>query len=222
MINPKHWETKGEKMGFGKSEVFEETYANYLKELEQIDLKSRAETLGGKMKETHLCLPFYDQWFTIGPEGIYDLSGKRCGFSVAVVLLKYILMCPDKAVVPGGDWMTFRDFKDSGPLISYFTSNTNKTLEQAFAGKCHLLKDACDSMGAEKGEFSDTYDVSLVVNVLPRIPVTINFNDRDEEFPAAASILYRQTTAEYLDMESLAITGTWLSGKLLNYLSLDD
>ena len=205
-------------MGFGKSEVFEETYANYLKELEQIDLKNRAKTLGGKMKESDLCLPFYDQWFTIGSQGIYDLSGKRCGFSVAVVLLKYILMCPERPIVPGGEWMTFRDFKDSGPLISYFTTNTNKTLEQAFAGKCHMLTDACTSMGAEKGEFSDVYDVSLVVNALPRIPVTINFNDRDEEFPAAASILYRQTTSQYLDMESLAITGTWLSGKLLSYL----
>ena len=64
-------------MGFGKSEVFEETYANYLKELEQIDLKNRAETLGGKMKESDLCLPFYDQWFTMGPKEfmIYPESG---------------------------------------------------------------------------------------------------------------------------------------------------
>ncbi|SMD11045.1 protein of unknown function [Desulfocicer vacuolatum DSM 3385] len=204
-------------MGFGKSEVFEETYANYLKEIEQIDLKKRSEILGGRMEKNHLCLPFYDQWFSIGPEGIFDVSGKRCGFSVAVVLLKYILMCPDTPIVPGGEWLTFRDFKDSGPLISYFTANTNKTLEQTFAGKCQLLKDACGALGAKEGEFTDTYDISLMVNALPKIPVMINFNDRDEEFPAAASILYRKTTEVYLDMESLAISGTWLAGRLLNH-----
>lgn len=206
-------------MGFGKSAVFEETYENYLKQIQTLNLKDRAEILGGEMRESRLRLPFYGQWFSIGPEGIVDVSGRRCGFSVAVVLLKYILMCPDTLVVPGGEWITFRDFKDSGPLISYFTANTCKTLEQAFSGKSHLLKGACQTMGVTDGQFSETYDVSLMVHALPRIPVMINFNDSDYEFPAAASILYRKTTADYLDMESLAITGTWLSGKLLKYLS---
>ncbi len=208
-------------MGFEKSAVFEETYDNYLKEIHALDLRGRAEILGGRMEADHLCLPFFGRWFTVGPEGIEDESGKRCGFSVAVVLLKYILMCPDTPVLPGGEWMTFRNFKDSGPLTIYFTSNVTHPLEQGFAGKIHLLRDACDSLGATEGEFSDTYDVSLKVHALPKIPVMINFNDCDDEFPAAASILYRKTTARYLDMESLAMTGAWLSGKLLKYLSDD-
>ena len=169
------------------------------------------------MHGSHLCLPFYGQWFSISPQGIYDSSGKRCGFSVAVVLLKYILMCPSRMVEPGNEWFTFRDFKDAGPLISYFTANTNKTLEQTFAGKSTLLEAACHGMGATKGLFSHSYDLSLMVHTLPRIPVMINFNDADDEFPAAASILFLKTTAEYLDMESLAIAGTALACKLLGY-----
>ena len=207
-------------MAFEKSAVFEETYENYLKEISALDLRGRAEILGGGMREDRLCLPFYGQWFTVGPEGIADASGKRCSFSVAVVLLKYILMCPDRAVVPGGEWMAYRNFKDSGPLTTYFASNAINSLEQIFAGKVQLLREACDALGATEGEFSDTYDLSLVIHALPKIPVMLNFNDCDDEFPAAASILYRKTTERYLDMESLAITGTWLSGKLVSLLGV--
>lgn len=44
-------------MGFGKSAVFEETYKNYLEDIKRLDLKSRAEILGGEMQANCLHLP---------------------------------------------------------------------------------------------------------------------------------------------------------------------
>ena len=43
----------------------------------------------------------------------------------------------------------------------------------------------------------------------------LNFNDRDDLFPPACSVLYRKSAESYLDMECLAMTGTLLCGKLL-------
>jgi hypothetical protein len=50
--------------------------------------------------------------------------------------------------------------------------------------------------------------------MLPRIPIRLRFNDKDDEFPAQSSILFRQSTESYIDMESLAIGGTYFTGML--------
>ena len=63
---------------------------------------------------------------------------------------------------------------------------------------------------------SETYDLALQFHALPRIPVLLNFNDRDDLFPASVSVLYRASAECFLDMECLAITGTLLAGRLIS------
>ena len=202
-------------MGFGSATVFEETYDRYLEEVGRLNLPRRAPILGGKMDGQALVLDFYGTRYAVSSTGIKGPDGQRPPFSAAVVMLKYILMCPDQRVMPGEDWVTFRNFKDAGPLVSYFTTNACNALEQAFSGKTGELERACAALGGRPGLFRESYDLSLLVHALPRIPVMINFNDGDEEFPAAASILFLKTTSHYLDMESVAIAGTFLAGRLI-------
>jgi dienelactone hydrolase len=51
--------------------------------------------------------------------------------------------------------------------------------------------------------------------MLPRVPVFFRFNDRDDLFPAQTSILFRQSAEKHIDMECLAIGGTYLTGLLI-------
>jgi hypothetical protein len=78
-----------------------------------------------------------------------------------------------------------------------------------------LLKERSQRIGGEILT-SDMYDLSLRFYAFPKIPVVVNFNDSDDLFPAKCSVLYRSTAAHYLDMECLAMTGTLLTGKLIN------
>lgn len=59
-----------------------------------------------------------------------------------------------------------------------------------------------------------SWDISVAFDMLPRIPVRLRFNDKDDEFPAQSSILFRQSAESYIDMESLAIGATYLTGML--------
>jgi len=97
----------------------------------------------------------------------------------------------------------------------YFTTNTNKIVETSFSGRLNLLEKACRKLGARPLEDGAAYDLSLMFKALPRIPVLLRFHDGDEEFPAQCSILFRQSAEQYLDMESLAIAGTFLAGNLI-------
>ena len=195
-----------------KSKVFKETYNKYLSHMRNIDLLPRAVKLGAEPEGDALIIPYYETPFRISTDGVFDETGKRANFSISVVLFQYIFHCPAEIPITG-DWVTFRDFKDAGPLGVYFTSNNNKIIETTFEGNPKTFQYACNILG---GRLLDdpSWDLSVTFNMLPRVPIRIRFNDKDDEFSAQSSILFRQSTESYIDMESLAIGATYLTGML--------
>ena len=200
-----------------KSAVFETTYQKYLDQLAAIDLLSRADRLGADVATDALVIPLYGSPYTISRDGVRDANGFQANFAISVVLCCYILQCPE-TVPPAGDWMTYREFRNAGPLVSYFTANTQKIIETAFAGNTDGLVDVCQRLGGKTFEDGASYDVSLAFDFLPRIPVLLRFNDKDSEFPAQCAILFPQSAETFLDMECMAIGGTLLAGTLTQSL----
>ena len=198
-----------------KSTVFEETYHKYLSRIGDIDLLPRAVRLGAELAGDALSIPFYEKPFMISSDGVFDETGKRANFAISVVLFQYIFHCP--AGIPlAGDWVTFREFKDAGPLGAYFTSNNNKIINTTFSGNPEALQYACTRLGGRLFDDDPSWDISAAFDMLPRVPIRLRFNDKDEEFPAQSSILFRQSAESYIDMESLAIGATYLTGTLAN------
>jgi hypothetical protein len=196
-----------------KAAVFEETYHNYLARIADVDLPSRAAILGAAGEGDDLVIPLYGSPYRLNRRGVFKSSGEPVSYAVCVVLCCYVLQCPPSAPAVG-DWVTYREFKDAGPLVSYFTANTNKIIETVFGSDLTALEDACRSLGARRFDDGAAHDLSMAFDFLPRIPVLLRFNARDEEFPAQCSVLFRQSAEAYLDMECMAIGGTFLAGHL--------
>jgi len=197
-----------------KSRVFEETYRKYLAEIGTIDYLAKADLLGVERDGDKLIIPLYDRCYRVSAAGISSVTGEETTTAIRVILSRYVLHCQNFVTLHEDPYRTFRDFRNSSPLISYFTTNTNKTLEQNFAGKLALLVKTCLELGGVEQE-NTSYDCSILFHALPRIPVVLNFNDRDDMFPASCSILYRASAEQFLDMECLAMTGTLLSGRMI-------
>ncbi|MGI9537222.1 MAG: DUF3786 domain-containing protein [Desulfocapsaceae bacterium] len=197
-----------------KSTVFEQTYQRYLAEIGQIDYLARADLLGVEVDGEALIIPLYDRSYSVSSKSIDGLEGVAVNDAVRVILSKYVLTCPNELPELSSKWMTYREFRNAGPLVSYFTSNTNKNIELHFSGGLDRLEERSKKMGASI-EHNSSYDISARFHALPRVPVVLNFNDADDMFPAACSILYQESAEHFLDMECLAMTGTLLAGKLL-------
>ena len=197
-----------------KAKIFEDTLKDYLAQVRGSDYRSKAERLGAGVRGRALVIPFYGSDYHLSDAGVTDAAGRPANFAVSVVLCRYVLQCPKTAPQPG-DWVTYREFKDAGPLVGYFTTNTHKLIESAFTDDPRALEAACRRLGGRPGKAPGAYDCSVVFDLLPRIPVFLRFNARDEEFPAQASILFRRSAEAYLDMECLAIGGTYLAGLLI-------
>lgn len=193
--------------------VFKETYEKYLQEIDGIDFKAKSVMLGAEGTADGLIIPFFNHQYLISRDGVRGFDAKP-SFALKVMLLKYILMCPESFPTSPTSWRPFRDFKDSAPLVSYFTNTTTHLIEEHFAKDTSSLLEQAKKQGGEIVE-SPTFDLSVIFSALPRIPILLNFNGADDLFPASCSILFRSTTEVFLDMECLTITGTYLTKQLL-------
>ena len=196
-----------------RSEVFAQTYQEYLRQISQIDFLAKADILGLERAEEVLHIPVYNSLYRFTQNGIETDESGEISVSLQVIICKYILTSSLAPIIKENRLQPYREFRDAAPLVSYFTTNTIQRLEKEFSGNLSELKQRCIHIGGEKIE-SDVYDLSFRFYALPRIPVVLNFNDSDELFPAACSILYNSSAENYLDMECLSMTGTLLAGIL--------
>ena len=60
-----------------------------------------------------------------------------------------------------------------------------------------------------------SYDLSVRFKALSRIPIIMNFNDKDDMMPASAVFLFHDNADKYLNLECLSIVCTYLTGQLI-------
>ena len=189
-----------------KEHVYQQTYNDYLSRIAEIDLKFAADKLGLKMSGKEAIIPFFGKPYRVSPEAIADSSGKQPHLSVSVILCKYLLMCP--MIEPlGGNWMSFKDFKDAAPLIQAFFNTVTLPIAESFSAKLVDLDQACRKIGGFSPKDDYPYDLCMQFDALSKVPLLLLFNDKDEEFPAQCSVLFEKRVEKFLDMECLAMVG---------------
>jgi hypothetical protein len=193
-----------------ESTIFEKTYNDYLAQIAEIDIKSRAKKIGAVMDGEALIIPFFQRPYKVSPKGIADPSGERPDFGISVVLCKYILMCPDLPP-KGDDWLSYKDFRDAAPLAENFRNNVERQIAASFSGSVHGLEKACKDLGGRPMEMEPSYDLAIQFMALPRVPLLLLYNDADHEFPAHCSVLFERRADKYLDAECLAGVGMFLA-----------
>ena len=194
-----------------KNPIFEKTYHAYLNDLSGLDLSDRAEVLDiTVMKQSNTAsIPYFGKEYSVSTEGVVDTSGQRPGYEVCVVLLKYLLMCP-KRLPMEDDWVNYRELKDSGPLAAYFSNNTLGVLTRIYEERKDVLESVASFIGGVQPQQNYPYDVAVEFRVLPRIPILLLFNDKDDEFDAQTAILFERRADRFLDAECLAMLAGYL------------
>ena len=200
-----------------KSSVFEKTYKEYLGQIADLDLIKIKDKLDVRVDDKNIIIPVFDKVFQVSNDGMYNSEGKRPSFDVCIIISKYLLLCPEQEP-QDKEWVSFKDLKDSGPLTKYFTTEIDDVIIKNFAGKIDLLKYACKKFGGYPPNTSFSQDIAMQFTALPKIPILLLFNDRDEEFPASCTILFEWCVEQYLDPECIAMLGNYLSSSLKEML----
>ncbi len=196
-----------------KSPVFEETYRKYLDQISGINLESLKDKLGITIVNDNAVVPLFNRQYTVSSKGIACPDGKQPPLEINVVLCRYLLMCPDPEPSQN-DWVSFKDFRDSGPLVTFYLNDVENPIAKHYSSKTGELKKACNIFNGTQPEIDLSCDLTMQIISLPKIPMLLIFNDADEEFPASCSVLFKKSADKYLDCESLAILGALFSNFL--------
>jgi hypothetical protein len=108
----------------------------------------------------------------------------------------------------GGNWMSYRDFKDAAPLIQAFYNTVTQPIAETFSSQLAKLENAGKKIGGYPPADEYPYDLAMQFDALPKVPMLLLLNDKDDEFPAQCSVLFEKRAQKFLDMECLAMVGT--------------
>jgi hypothetical protein len=189
-----------------QAEIFEQIYQDYLAQVAGLDLARVAERLGLELDRDEVTVPLFGRLFRVSPRGVADSRDRRPSHSVSVILCRHLIMCPE-AEPTAADWVTYRVFKDGGPFVVGFRNNAEKPIARMFSGRPADLAAACEKLGGRPAQTEVSCDLALRLPALPKLPMLLLFNDRDEDFKADCSLLFEKRAEQYLDMECLAMVG---------------
>ena len=186
----------------------------YRSQMSGFDFAEKSKILGIQTRNQCAVFEFFNRKIAFDGSDFIDIAGHTVTSAVKTVLCTYVLMCPEKVPEHSNRRVTFREFANAGPLFSSFTANTGKIIETTFSGRLEKLKNRSLKLG---GTFiqTDGYDLSIRFQALPRIPIILNFNDADDGLPASAGFLYHDDAEVFLDLKSLGIICTYLTGFLI-------
>jgi len=196
------------------SKIFDQKFNHDFATVQKIDFLKNAEILGIRQKNGSLIFYFFNRQISFSQDGIYDIEGQPLTDAVKDVLCRYLLMCPDPICESSNKLVTLRELSDSGPLFSTFTANTGKIIGTTFSGNLEDLISRCLALGGIIIK-NASYDLSVRFKALSRIPIILNFNDKDDMMPASAVFLFHDNADKYLDLECLSIICTYLTGQLI-------
>jgi hypothetical protein len=112
-----------------------------------------------------------------------------------------------------GRQITYRDLPGGMVYYPTFTKRTIQPVIKTFGEKPELLVKAGSAVAARPGQ---TGDASLVVDVFPRVPLTVILWKGDSEFPAQANLLFDASITGYLEAEDVTIVCETLAWRLVN------
>lgn len=196
------------------SKLVDKKYRDCLPQIKSMDLSQNAAILGIQKQEDVFIFDFFNRPIAFDGHEFVDIQKNDVTPAVKAVLCNYIVRCPDKVIKASGRLVTFREFSNAGPLFSRFSENTGKIITTTFSGHTDTLKSRCRKLG---GTFvgTESYDIRVRFQALPRVSIILNFNDQDELMPASAGFLFHDDAEVYLDLQSLTTICTWLTGFLI-------
>ena len=192
---------------------YEIVYGELLERLKEVDLPGVVPALGGHPHENEFLMRFLGRVYRINPEGILDEKGREPNVATRVILCHYLIQGGDGALT--GEWISYRDSKDSAFFIAYFQVNAEERIARTFTGKIHDLERAARELDGRPYEVFQTGDLCYYLEALPRVPLLLVFNDGDDDFPASCKLLFDRSAPVWLDAECRAVLGTLVAERLI-------
>ena len=205
-----------------KTRTPEETYApafaRATERLAQSDPALMAARAGVSLERhvsgrLHFSVPFFGTPYHVHwPAGTVQRGADQAKADVTthILLLHYLLTADGTAMA--SKWIAFRSLPGGLGYDAAFERRANLRLGQRFGSDGPAFEAAARSMAGERLAFGD---LSFCFRALPCCWLAVVLHLADDEFPAAANVLFDGSACHYLPTEDLAVLGGLLSSNLI-------
>lgn len=181
--------------------------------LQSMDGRLLATRAGAEWSGDHIRLELLGQAYVIDwPEAIVRPADEQqaARADIAVLLLTYLSNAD--GTPPAHNWVSFRELPDGGFYHRAFQGYAPDRLAQRFGDDIDAFRRAAKNAGGRREAMGDA---SYSFRALPQIWLAAVLWRGDEEFPAAARMLFDQTSKHYLATDLLATLGRMVVSAIL-------
>jgi hypothetical protein len=133
-----------------------------------------------------------------------------------LIVLHYLIKA--MGMEPTGHLVSFRELQGGNVYWLAYEGRSIKRIQDFFGERPEALHEGVRGMECKKAAIGD---VGYVINVLPRVPVTVAVWRGDDELPASANVLFDETVKYYLHTEDAAVLGGIVAAELIRRAPLD-
>ncbi len=183
------------------------------KKAQQLDWTSRAPALGLEPCPQGLRGPYLDGVVVIRPEAISREDGLELDPRDQILLYNYLIFGGHEPL--SGEFVGLEAFAHSLSKVATLRRYAETRLAEAFTGHLEALNQALKAFRCTYPPDSPA-DLGVMVWVLPKVPLLLNFfeGDPEEGLSAEVKILFDQRATVYLDLESLVFCAERLVERL--------
>ena len=145
---------------------------------------------------------FFEEGYRVAfPTGVvYRPDGSDAGGREALIILHYLIQADLTPVKE--EWVAYRDLPGARYHEPAFVAEVERPLSLGLEGRLELFR-GWSQRNARVLDLPG--DIAVAWEALPRIPLLVIFNEKDEEFPASARMLFDITASNHLPTEDLSV-----------------
>lgn len=187
--------------GFFNLETTLEYAANQFKNCDPEETASRAAVEFNNEKQSLTVFFLQEPYTVMYPSGeIYAAGGDKASVYVSIILLHYLNTSDGTPL--SGRWISFKELPGGQIYIEPFRKRALVPFLKVFGDSPSQFMEAASKTGGFHNKATGEY--SMVIPVLPRVPVNFILHPGDEEFSAAGNILFDSNASCYLPTEDYA------------------
>jgi len=199
-----------------RNSVIQENREAFLEEMKskiaETDLEEAAKRTGGKFDGTKLTIRILGKEFSVDQSGnIY--TGIHVNPWIAAPVFDYILH--GKGVNPSGRWLSFRELKEGRERYPLFKQRCEIPMKQVADSYTELFDNIVSVLNGKEVEQQFQSDISVVMAVLPKVPIMICYFEPGEGLGSNLNIYFDESADSNLNIGSIFSLGAGLTQMLL-------
>lgn len=170
------------------------------KAIASVDFPTSVQRLAASLSGDKLTIKSLGKDFTVDSEGTIT-SPCHINVWVAAPLLNYIIDSAGKD--PSGKWVTFRELSHETVWDAFFEQRFEKPLKQLTDSYPDLIEDMIYIFNGKHVESKFSFDISLVLHPLPKLPILICYTKPTEDLDSKLNVFFDTTAKDNLKIDSI-------------------